>query len=432
MEMLAMSQYHTLIIGAGLAGLTAGCRLAQAGHKVLLVSQGMGALLLSSGAIDVLGFHPPESLEPVANPLETLHDFFLQRPEHPYQVLGHEMIRAGLAGFLALVDGAGLAYQGTPSRNWRLPSTAGAVHPTCLAPTALAQGELSQAGRMLIVGFHELRDFYPGLISQNLNAQELGVHSAARVIDAPPPAAGKLNITPIELARAFEAPDFRRRLVAAIRDESRGYDRVGFPAVLGLERHAEVVADLQRGLDRRVFEISTLPPSVPGRRLFDALKAAFLKAGGRLILGSQVIDGEIQAGRVTHIRFQTVNRLKTVRADNFVLATGGIFGGGLQTDASGRVWEPIFGLPVAAEADRHRWFEPKFVVPTGQPIGYAGLVINKRLNPVDNHGIPVAENLYVAGASLAGSNWISGRTGNGVAVTTAAAIVSQVTGPAAN
>jgi anaerobic glycerol-3-phosphate dehydrogenase len=44
----------------------------------------------------------------------------------------------------------------------------------------------------------------------------------------------------------------------------------------------------------------------------------------------------------------------------------------------------------------------------------------------------VAENLYVAGASLAGSNWISGRTGNGVAVTTAAAIVSQVTGPAAN
>jgi glycerol-3-phosphate dehydrogenase subunit B len=169
---------------------------------------------------------------------------------------------------------------------------------------------------------------------------------------------------------------------------------------------------------------------VPGRRLFDALKAAFLKAGGRLILGSQVIDGEIQAGRVTHIRFQTVNRLKTVRADNFVLATGGIFGGGLQTDASGRAWEPIFGLPVAAEGDRHRWFEPKFVVPTGQPIGYAGLVINKRLNPVDNHGTPVAENLYVAGASLAGSNWISGRTGNGVAVTTAAAIVSQVTSPA--
>jgi glycerol-3-phosphate dehydrogenase subunit B len=425
-----MGEYDSLIIGAGLAGLTAGCRLAQAGHKVLLVSQGMGALLLSSGAIDVLGFHPPESLEPVANPLDALHDFMLDRPEHPYQVLGHEMIQAGLAGFLALVDGAGLAYQGTPSRNWRLPSAAGAVHPTCLAPAAMTQGELSRAGRMLIVGFHELRDFYPSLISQNLNAQELGVDSAARVIDAPPPAAGKLNITPIELARAFEASDFRRRLVTVIRDESRGYDRVGFPAVLGLERHAEVVADLQRGLDRPVFEISTLPPSVPGRRLFDALKAAFLKAGGRMIMGSQVVDGEIQAGRVTQVRFQTVNRLKSARADHFILATGGIYGGGLQTDAGGRVWEPIFGLPVAAETDRHLWFEPKFLAPTGQPIGYAGLVVNGRLNPVDDNGTPVAENLYAAGASLAGANWISGRTGNGVAVITAAAIASQVAGAA--
>jgi glycerol-3-phosphate dehydrogenase subunit B len=424
-----MSDYDTLIIGAGLAGLTAGCRLAQAGHEVLLVSQGMGALLLSSGAIDVLGFHPPESLEPVANPLDVLHDFMLERPEHPYQVLGGEMIQAGLTGFLALIDGAGLAYEGTPSRNWRLPSPAGAVHPTCLAPSALAQGELSRGGRMLIVGFHELRDFYPGLISSNLNAQELGVQSTARIIDAPPPAAGRLNITPIELARAFEAPDFRRRLVKAIRDECRGYDRVGFPAVLGLERHAEVVADLQRGLDRPVFEISTLPPSVPGRRLFDALKAAFLKAGGRLVMGSQVIDGEIKDGRVSHVSFQTVNRLKTVRAGTFILATGGLYGGGLQADASGRVWEPIFGLPVAAEADRHRWFEPKFVVPTGQPIGYAGVVINERLKPVDNDGTPIAENLYAAGASLAGSNWISGRTGNGVAVITAAAIVSQVASP---
>jgi glycerol-3-phosphate dehydrogenase subunit B len=235
-----------------------------------------------------------------------------------------------------------------------------------------------------------------------------------------------MNITPIELARAFEAADFRRRTVQAIQKESKGYGRIGLPAVLGLGQHANVLADLEHGLGKPVFEISTLPPSVPGRRLYEALKRTFLAAGGRLILGSKVVGGTIQDGRVTRIRFETANRPKTVQADHFVLATGGIFGGGIQTDEKGNLWDAVFGLPVAFDADRHKWFAPRFIVPTGQPVGYAGLYVNERWNPLDAHQTPLAENLYVAGATLAGSNWIGGRTGNGVAVTTAAAVAGQI------
>lgn len=422
-----MSAYDTVVIGAGLAGMTAACRLLLAGQKVLVVAKGLGALLLSSAAIDLLGFHPPESPEPVRDPLARLDDFIAQRPDHPYAALGKARVVAGIEQFLQLARGAGLDYRGTINRNWLLPGTAGAIHPACLAPAGLAGGELSQGGRLLIVGFRELRDFYPSLICQNLNAQELGVSATPCLIETPAPAAGKDNVTPLEMARAFEQADFRRKLVQAIKSQIKDSDRVGFPAVLGLSRHDEVMADLHKQLGRPVFEISTLPPSVPGRRLFEALKHTLLKSGGRLLVGSEVVEGKIEAGRVSQVSFSSVNRLETVQADNYVLATGGIFGSGIQTDATGRVWEPIFNLPVVAETDRHQWFAPRFITPGGQPVGSAGIRVDQRLNPVNAAGAVVAQNLYVAGASIAGSNWVSGRTGNGVAVTTALAIAGQLT-----
>ncbi|MBN1220795.1 MAG: anaerobic glycerol-3-phosphate dehydrogenase subunit B [Anaerolineae bacterium] len=420
-----MKPYHTIIIGTGLAGLTTACLLAGANKKVLLVAQGAGALLLASGAIDVLGYHPADSREPVHNPAQKLPDFLAERPEHPFCLVGPEQIRAGLEAFLSLVKGR-LDYQGSLERNWLLPGPAGVGHPTCLAPVSLANGDLNTRGRMLVIGFDELRDFYPALISQNLNEQKLGVQVAALTIDAPWPIAGKMNVTPIELARAFEQPEFRQQVVKAVKSASRGYGRVGFPAVLGLERHAEVMADLQRGLGKVVFEVSTLPPSVPGRRLFDALQSVFLAAGGRLLIGSKVVDGVIENGRVQQIRLETASRLKPVVAENYVLATGGIFGGGIQTDGEGKVWEPIFDLPVIAEADRHQWFEPKFLSAGDQPIANYGVKVNRQLNPVDESGMPLAKNLFVTGATLAGSNWIVGRTGDGVALATAATVVATI------
>jgi len=125
---------------------------------------------------------------------------------------------------------------------------------------------------------------------------------------------------------------------------------------------------------------------------------------------------------------ETVIRPKTISADNYVLATGGIFGGGIQTDAEGQVWESIFGLPVVAETNRHRWFAKYFISPEGQPVDHYGIRVNSRLNPVDENNNQVAGNLYVVGASIAGAEWTRGRTGDGVAVTTAAAAVNAITG----
>ena len=95
----------------------------------------------------------------------------------------------------------------------------------------------------------------------------------------------------IELAHAFEQADFRHQVINAVKSKSKGFSRVGFPAVLGIQQHREVVADLEKQLGKPVFEISALPPSVPGRRLYEALKrlswqpAAGLLSAVRLLMG---------------------------------------------------------------------------------------------------------------------------------------------------
>lgn len=422
-----MSRYDTIVVGAGLAGLTTACHVAQANKKVLLVSTGAGSLLLGTGCVDVLGYQPPESKEPVTDPIGKVDEFLDSAPDHPYSLVGKSAIEAGIQAFLQLVNQDGmLEYTGAANRNWLLPSAAGAVHPTCLAPKSLANGDLSKGGSMLVVGFRELRDFYPAFISQNLNEQDLGVETTSLVINAPDPLRGNMNITPIELAHAFEKPDFRRQIVRAIKSESKRFERVGFPAVLGIEKHPEVLSDLENQLGKTVFEISTLPPSAPGRRLFELLRKTFINAGGRVIIGSKVIEGKIENGRVTQIGFETSNRLKVLSAKHYVLATGGIYGGGIQTDLEGNVWETVFGLPVTSDSNRHKWFSDRFLSQEGQPVSQYGVHVNESLNPTNGSKESIANNLYIAGSTIAGADWTRGRTGDGLAVTTAAAIAQQI------
>jgi glycerol-3-phosphate dehydrogenase subunit B len=174
-----MPIYHTIVIGAGLAGLTTAAYLAKAGKKTLLISGGIGSLVLASGCIDVLGYQPTDSKTPLDSPLQGIPAFLQDHPDHPYNLLGVEGVRAGIDAFSGITNYELRTTNPKPetqnpkpeTRNWWLPTPAGAVHPTALAPTSLAAGDLRAGGKMLIVGFNELRDFYPALLCDNLNAQ---------------------------------------------------------------------------------------------------------------------------------------------------------------------------------------------------------------------------------------------------------------------
>lgn len=192
--------------------------------------------------------------------------------------------------------------------------------------------------------------------------------------------------------------------------------RIGLPAVLGARAAHQVVGELAALAGVPVFEIPTLPPSVPGIRLYDILARAFQRAGGRLQIGSWVLRAETEGRRVIAIRTEAAAREARYVADAYLLATGGIAGGGLRTDHSGAIVETAFGLPVRAPADRAGWFGPRFS--GGQPIHHAGIVTDAALRPLDRASAPLYDNVVVAGAALGGADLLRERSYEGVALAT--------------
>ena len=179
--------------------------------------------------------------------------------------------------------------------------------------------------------------------------------------------------------------------------------------MLGLRDPHGAWADLQRRLGRGVFEIPTLPPSVPGMRVFESLRAALRSAGGRLILGSEVIGAERDDGRVSAVRAHAAGHDVRYHARWFVLATGGFASGAIALGSDWITRETVLGLPlrgVPAPGD------PRFVgqYMAEQPMARVGVAVDGALRAEG------AENVLVAGASLPGAvPWREG-SGEGIAL----------------
>ena len=178
---------------------------------------------------------------------------------------------------MALTAQAGLPYSGATndggaaaaSQNMLLPSPAGAVRPTLLAPAAQLAGDLGRTEPLLIIGFEGMRDFYPALIAENLAKQGFAPRAALLPFDL---LSDRRDINTIQLATALDDEARYAHLAEAVRDVVQPGERVGLPAILGLDAHAAVLEALQTTADAPVFEIPTLPPSVPGVRLFKVLR----------------------------------------------------------------------------------------------------------------------------------------------------------------
>jgi glycerol-3-phosphate dehydrogenase subunit B len=403
-----------LVIGAGLAGLAAAWQSAAGNKKVRLIAKGWGATHWHAGCIDALGYFPLNSQEPLASPTEGIEALLASQPEHPYALVGLERLAEALAALQELCGAAGYPLHGSLEHNWLLPSAVGTFRPTCLAPETMIAGDLNQKTPMLIVGFKQLVDFYPNVAADNLTAQ--GIPAAFVMLDLP--TLQQRNFTnPVVLARLFEKADFRAQVGAAVKPQLGQAERVGFPAVLGLNEPLAVKQDLERQLGRPVFEIPSLPPSIAGMRLHQVLVAAIERLGGRVFDGMEALAADSENGLVTAVHTEAAARPQRHRAGRFILASGGILGGGIQADHQGRVREVIFDLPVQAPDGRLGWFKQDFLDRDGHPIYRAGLKVDERFRPVNGSG-PIYENLLVAGTTLAGCEVIRERSFDGVALAT--------------
>jgi glycerol-3-phosphate dehydrogenase subunit B len=395
--------FDAVVIGAGSAGLTAATRLAEGGARVCVLAKGIGSTHLAPGTVDVLGYAPDR----VDEPARALSELAAARPDHPYALMGVESVAPALQWFAqCIADGPqpGYRYVGDLEHNHLLPTAVGVQRPSALVPETMAEGDMRRREPVCIVGTPALRDFHAALCAANLEAA--GVAARAIEVDLE---LDRADANALGVARRFDDPDFRAAFAAQLTPRLGGDERVGLPAVLGLRDPHGAWADLQRRLGRGVFEIPTLPPSVPGMRVFEALRAALRSAGGRLILGSEVNGAEREDGRVLAVRAHAAGHDVRYHARWFVLATGGFASGAIALGSDWITRETVLGLPlrgVPAPGD------PRFVGEylAEQPMARVGVAVDGALR-ADG-----AENVLVAGASLPGAvPWQEG-SGEGIAL----------------
>lgn len=442
-----------LVIGRGIAGLTAGIAAASAGASVRLVAGEESTLRQASGLVDVLGYRPtagvtptdrprearslaggsvqrPAPIEPsaVAAPLVDPFEALADLPEtHPYSVVGARGVRAGLALF---DDVVGDAYEGAHTdRNALVPTHGGSVKPTARYPRSTAAGLASDGRPALVVGFETVPDLDAPLAAAHL--ERAGVPFRVRGVTVPFPGDLRQDATLTRYARALDANEplridgssrpAREALAERVNDalgsapDDTDVDRIGFPAMLGLDRPEAVRADIAEAVGMAVFEIPMGPPSLPGLRLERLFEAALRSAGAVQSVGNRVVDFDGGNGRIDRVYVDRNGTRIPYRAEEYVLATGGLVGKGIAADRT-RVREPVFECHVPHPDARYEWFGDRAF--DAHPFARFGLRIDRELRPLGADADPEFENLRAAGAVIGGYDFAAEKSGVGVSLAT--------------
>lgn len=396
-----------LVVGGGLAGCVAALSAADDGATVRVVTGGASTLRQASGLLDVLGYHDGTL---VSDPFTVLTDLPVG---HPYERVGLEAVRAGLDRFDDAVSGyAG----GHTDNNALVPTVGGSVKPTARYPCRVAAGLASRPADTLLVGFETLVDFDAPLAADHL--ERTGVPFDVSGITVGFPADLRADAATTRYARALDRDERVREVLASVVEPHAGaVDRVGFPAVLGTDRHETVRETLESRLDVSVFEIPTGPPSLLGTRLETSLYEALDAATVRLDAGVSVVgyEADESGGRIDHVLVERPNQIVPHHAAEFVLATGGLVGKGIDSDRHG-VREPVFDCHVPHPADRYDWFEPDAF--GEHPFARFGVDVDRELRPRDAHGRIEHTNLRAVGSVLGGADFAAEKSGGGISLAT--------------
>jgi glycerol-3-phosphate dehydrogenase subunit B len=379
-----------------------------------VVGKGYGTTHFRSGTVDVLGYVDGR---PVTSPGEALDGFGRSHAEHPYAGAARHLGPA-LDVVREALRGAGREPVGDLAANVPVATAAGTLRPSCLVPPTMA---VPWAGaRVLAVGLAGYRDFDPGLFAGVFPAQAArwDLELSVRAVRVTVPQLQRRHLDGLTLARLFDQLTFRRQLIEAVRPHLGDATVVAFPAVLGLRDPAGVAGDLREGLGLPVAELPTLPPSVPGMRLQQALEGALRRQGARVQVGARATvrrsNGHAESLELAAAAHPVHVPLRTV-----VLATGGLASDGLRVEGSGALVEPAANLLVTGPSGGgDGGYGDAFLGAEGQEVGRGGVPVDAGMRPLDETGAVACDNLFACGGLLAGARRPVERSADGIAAAT--------------
>lgn len=404
-----------IVVGSGLGGLMAALAAARAGREVRVISEGMGCLAIGTGCVDLLGYAPDGAS--VEDPWAALAQL---APTHPYSLLGAEKVRAALDALTETTARHGLvlrpaASDGKPC-NTRVPTIMGTLKPTYLVPDTFDPDDLARAKRILVASVMGFRDCRPALVIDQLRRYPGWADKEYYPCLIPTPfddAHRALNA--LDLARAAERSGGSEWLIGSIKERAEGCDLVLMPPICGRHAASPLARELRETVGCPVVEMLSIPPGVGGLRIRDALLKELAALGVEMVENANVIGAGMAEGQCHSLDISSTGRNYAVKARSFVVATGGILGGGIQLEA-GRARERIFGLDLPMPQDVGAWTEPEIF--GTHVVSGLGVSVDDKLHPLDANGALALENVFFAGRTLAGHDPAVEKSGYGVALAT--------------
>lgn len=372
-----------IVIGGGLAGLIAGLRASEKGKQILIISQGAGSLTYSSGVMD---FGNVERLA--------------RKERHPYAFLGQTIVKTGAEYFQALFPD----YVGKWGESQQVLTPLGTLRRAGMAPKELNTEALQDARRIVLMAPEGMKDFFPEVIKGNLERaypqSSVEVYPFRLKRFESWYTVGKM-VTGMDYARYWQsdagAVDLKDILQQTIQWQGMTASDQAVFVFPGLA--ADFSVPLKKVLDQNPFPvigITTFPPSAAGQILYESLKRKFRKLGGELLIGSSVKRVRIQGNLCQKVIVESKGKAVEFSARSFVLATGGILGGGIEVTPKLKQ-EVVFDLPLFVPS---KWTCSEFL--GEQPYARMGIEVDCELRPITAQSKKVIlENVRVVGRMLA-------------------------------
>ncbi len=409
------------VIGTGLAGFAASIFALKRNIKTAQVGN-TGAVAYTTGYLDLLGSLAPDYLASIEDPWQGIEQLRDSHPRHPLCRIPKDDIFTAFEQFTSFLGKCGIAYTPPGEFNVSGLTPAGTLKPTLCVPATMQVGSaaFSQKEPCVIIDFKGLKGFSSRQVVANL--KDRWPKLSSKRVEFPDMVSGE--IYPEVMARSLEVPATREKLAKILASAAGDVKVIGLPAILGMHAPDLVREELEQLTGLQIFEIPTMPPSVPGIRLREMFEQLFPQKGVTLI-PQQKVDRLVFIENGAQLSLNDSFGPISIHAKSVILATGRFLSGGLKAGVDG-VSEPLLKLPVTQPDSRREWYREKYTDRRGHAVNSAGIEVDSSFRPLDNHGRPYSKNLFAAGVILAHQDWIRGRCGAGVAIATAYKAVEEV------
>jgi glycerol-3-phosphate dehydrogenase subunit B len=331
------NRFDVVVVGAGLSGLTAAAAAAHQNLKVALVATGPGSFVLGPGWL---------------------------KAEDTARTSTEPELKEAIAFFCELSQLAGCSFAGAIEAARFLPTVLGDFQRVALAPISLWKNAPREGTSTAIVGVRGLSSFDENFMAERLNGRARAMGSSCTYAGRQISLSRNLGIpvTTLRIAAYFDRDAaFRAELMDALRSAAPGFTRILVPGMLGLQSSDQQLDQFEQDLGCSVGEMPTLPPSVPGLRVFHRLESNLRKSGVELFRGFPVKKIEIHSDDCIRLQVDSPGHPTILRGESVVLATG-------QYSAS--------------------------------LLGNACAGCDEQLRPINSTGSVMAQNLFVAGSLL--------------------------------